>query len=90
MTYYTQASSASASIEAKQELGAEVDLLFGEEGENPRRRRRRRRSKSLSTKHTQAKRTQQQKLSNFILFFNSEGVDPAGAKEVNDLLSTKS
>jgi hypothetical protein len=49
-------------IEAKQQqLGAEVDLLFGE-GENPRRR-----SKSLSTKHTQAKRTKQQKLSNFII-----------------------
>jgi hypothetical protein len=49
-------------IEAKQQqLGAEVDLLFGE-GENPRRR-----SKRLSTKHTQAKRTKQQKLSNFII-----------------------
>jgi hypothetical protein len=56
---YTQASS--ALIEAKQQRGAEVGLLFGE-GENPRRR-----SKSLSTKHTQAMRTQQQKLSNFII-----------------------
>jgi hypothetical protein len=57
---FTQASS--ASIEAEQQRGAEVDFLFGE-GENPRRRR-----QELVNKTYPTMRTQQQKLSNFIIF----------------------
>jgi len=56
---FTQASS--ASIEAEQQRGAEVDFLFGE-GENPRRRQ------ELVNKTYPTMRTQQQKLSNFIIF----------------------